>query len=84
MHWVDMQYLILPNMAHGESHAAAGEHSFSHSVGEWLHWITWVDAATLLGVVSIVTGLVIGQVRKNNLVPVRDPRLAESLHFHNI
>jgi len=31
-----------------------------------------------------VAGFVIGQVRKHNLVPVRDPRLAESLHFHNI
>ena len=84
MHWVDMQYLILPNMGHGEAHAAGGEHSFAHSVSEYLHGITWIDAATLLGVVSLVAGFVIGQVRKHNLVPVRDPRLAESLHFHNI
>jgi hypothetical protein len=32
----------------------------------------------------LVAGIAILFVRKNNLVPLRDPRLSETLHFQNI
>jgi hypothetical protein len=61
-----------------------------------LHWIvmpvlhehgvhlSWLDATTLLGVFAIFIGLVLRNVRSTPLVPLRDPRLRESLHFRNV
>ncbi|MCA8976950.1 MAG: quinol:cytochrome C oxidoreductase [Planctomycetes bacterium] len=89
IHCIDMQFLILPSGAsHGEAHAghgeAAGGHvDFGHEFGEYLHTISWADFGCFVGLIAIVTGLTIMNIRKSNLVPVRDPRLAESLHFQN-
>lgn len=91
MHWFDMQYLILPNQGHGaESAAPAAEvvdrslfGPFAQDLGHWASHLHWMDFATLLGMVALVTGLVLMNVRKHNLVPVRDPRLNESLAFLN-
>ena len=90
IHCIDMQYLILPNAGHGahagtEHTAEHGHdaHGFSAQLGEYLHNVHWTDFACFVGVLSILAGLVVMNVRKTNLVPVRDPKLAESLHFEN-
>lgn len=70
MHWFDMQYLVLPNMAH------EGGHGGFHP--------TWIDATALIGMLALVIGLTIRNMARSPLVPERDPRLAESVHFHNI
>ncbi len=61
-----------------------------------LHWIvmptlhhhgvhlSWVDFATLIGLVGLLLGVVLRNIESTPLVPERDPRLVESLHFHNI
>ncbi|MFN7669538.1 MAG: hypothetical protein ACK5S5_03760 [Planctomycetota bacterium] len=87
IHGMDMQYLILPNLGHGEAAAPAGEvaHAdFAHAFGEYLHTIGWADFGCYVGLLALLGGFVLLNVRRTNLVPVRDPRLAESLHFHNI
>jgi hypothetical protein len=87
IHGMDMQYLILPNLGHGETAAPAGEvaHAdFAHAFGEYLHTIGWADFGCYVGLLALLGGFVLLNVRRTNLVPVRDPRLAESLHFHNI
>ena len=93
IHCFDMQFLILPTMGHGGGeHAAAGaEHApltgfagFTAGFGEYLHHADWADFGCFVGMLSIVAGLVLFNIRRTNLVPVRDPRLAESLHFQNI
>jgi hypothetical protein len=87
IHGMDMQYLILPNLGHGETAAPAGEAAhadFAHAFGEYLHTIGWADFGCYVGLLALLGGFVLLNVRRTNLVPVRDPRLAESLHFHNI
>jgi hypothetical protein len=100
IHWIDMQYLILPSAGHGDAHGAdgaahAGAHAdpalaiqdgferFPHEFSVWLHGMHWTDAACFVGVLAIVAGIAILNIRKANLVPLRDPRLAEALHFQN-
>ncbi|HEX5052620.1 MAG TPA: quinol:cytochrome C oxidoreductase [Planctomycetota bacterium] len=95
IHCIDMQYLILPTAdhghaaaghgeaAHGAGEAAAGVSGFSHQFGEYLHQVHWADFGCFLGMLAIVTALTILNVRKTNLIAMRDPRLAEGLHFQN-
>lgn len=89
IHCIDMQFLILPNAGHGHSHgaegAAHGDHTgFSAQFGEYLHGLSWMDFGCFVGLLAVLAGLTIRNIRNTNLVPVRDPRLAESLHFVNI
>jgi hypothetical protein len=102
IHWIDMQYLVIPNAmtahgAHGAGEHAAAEHApvaltegghflfghFSHNLGVWMHGITVHDVLCYAGMLSLVAGITLIFVRRNNLVPTRDPRLAEALHFQN-
>ncbi len=81
---------------HGGAHAehatsATGAHAadgavarFTHSFGDYLHQIDWADFGCFVGMMAIVAGLTLFNIRRTNLVPVRDPRLAESLHFTNV
>lgn len=99
IHWVDMNYLVLPNFhgAHGEqtgdhaAHAvdpttltAAGHPPFGHDLDLWLHNMNLHDGLCYVGMLCLVAGITLMFVRKNNLVPLRDPRLPETLSFQNI
>jgi len=44
----------------------------------------WVDYVLLLGLLGIFLGLTLRGIGKTNLIPVRDPKLRESLKFTNI
>ncbi len=73
---------------------AAGYMLVMHAID--LHWIvmptlhahglhlSWLDFTTLLGVFALFLVLVLRNIQSTPLVPERDPRLAESLHFRNI
>lgn len=93
MHWIDMQYLILPNAG---SHAAEAEHAsltampdtslfghFSHDLPMWLGNLYWFDFTNLIGMFMLLCGMTLFYIRNTNLVPTRDPRLVESLSFQN-
>jgi hypothetical protein len=100
IHWIDMQYLVIPNSMHGHGHGA-GEHAvqhaeaaltegghplfghFTHNLGVWMHGVTVHDVLCYAGMLSLVAGITVWLVRANNLLPTRDPRLAEALHFQN-
>jgi hypothetical protein len=87
IHCVDMQFLILPTAGgheHGAGDHAAHAGGFLHGLGEYLHARSWGDFGCFVGLLSLLGAVVLMNVRRTNLVPVRDPRLAESLHFHNI
>lgn len=74
MHWIDMQYLIMPNMAANE--AATAE-------GTWFSHLSWLDATTMIGMLALITGLAVAGIRRVPVLPQRDPRLRESLDFEN-
>jgi hypothetical protein len=57
---------------------------FPHDISTYLHNVHWQDFGCFLGLLAIIAGLTVMNIRKTNLLPVRDPRLAESLHFTNI
>ena len=68
MHWMDMHYQVMPNAHLHEGHFG-------------LHWL---DFTTLIGMFCIFLGLTIRSMGTADLIPVRDPKLRESLKFHNI
>ena len=73
MHWLDMQYQIQPALLP----QAAGH--------EWSNWnLHWMDVTALVGIFGLVLAFTVRRIAANPLVPVRDPRLPESIHFHNI
>jgi len=88
IHNVDMQFLVLPGA--GEAHASAGEHGaaaghgFAAQLSGYLHQLSWMDFGCFLGLLALVAGLTLWNVRRHPLLPVRDPRLSESLQFVNL
>lgn len=73
MHWVDMAFLVVPNW-----HPTGDGH---HEPGFHLHLL---DVTCLLGIGALIAGATLASLRRTPLVPERDPRLAESLHFNNV
>lgn len=97
IHCIEMQYLILPSGlgGHGGDHGgdggaaaidATGEHAhgFGAQLGEYLHTISWADFGCFAGLLCLIAGFTLLNVRRSNLIPLRDPRLREGLNFHNI
>lgn len=96
IHCFDMQFLILPTAAHDHAAAATGGHGegvataietglarFPHDLGVYMHNVKWADFGCFFGLLFALAGLTLLNVRRANLVPLRDPRLAEALHFQN-
>ena len=96
VHCMDMQFLILPSGMHG--HAAAGgdggalaaiaeggaaHASFGEQLGDYFHTISWADYGCFIGLLMVMAGLTLLNVRRTNLIPLRDPRLSESINFQN-
>ncbi|MBL8752897.1 MAG: hypothetical protein JNK15_06305 [Planctomycetes bacterium] len=84
IHCIDMQFLILPNNSHAPADAGAAADHHVEGIGAYLSHLHWADFGCFVGVLALVLGFVLWNVRRANLLPVRDPRLAESLHFQNI
>ena len=68
MHWVDLNWMVMPNFSHGE-HA-----SVFHPV----------DISCFLGVGALVCAMALKVASSVSLVPERDPLLGESLAFENM
>lgn len=73
MHWADMYYLIVP--------AIAGVHKHG---SEEVVPLCLTDPLSVIGIGAIFVGAIFMGMRKNALVPLKDPRLHESLAFENI
>ena len=71
MHWVDMFYLVMPSMyEHG---------SYDQNVLP----LSLMDPLCMIGVGAIFVGALAMGMRGSYLVPLKDPRLHESLAFEN-
>lgn len=82
--WLDLYWLIMPeipgNIAKFGRYSelvAANAATPSH-LGDPVNWIL------LAGMLSLIGGFTLMRLREHPLVCRRDPRLNESLHFHNI
>ncbi|MCA8943808.1 MAG: quinol:cytochrome C oxidoreductase [Planctomycetes bacterium] len=71
MHWIDMQYLIMPVHQQDTASATGLEFGFDH-------------IASFVGLLFLFLGWTLRTTSSTPLVPERDPRLRESLKFHNI
>ncbi len=70
--------------AAADGHAGAGAiMQFASGFGDYLHQVGWADFGCFAALLAIATGATLFHVRRSNLVPLRDPRLAESLRFQN-
>jgi len=96
VHCIDMQFLILPSGMHGHGEGEGGDggslaavadghagDSFGAQIGEYFHTISWADYGCYIGLLLIMAGVTLFNVRRSNLIPLRDPRLSESLNFEN-
>ena len=90
MHVFDMQFIILPSglSGHGEAHGGDGGamlldgHEAAHHAS-YGSTVCWADFGCYFGIVAIVAGITLLNIRRTNLIPLRDPRLRESLNFQN-
>ncbi len=74
LHWIDIYYLVGPRAHHlhtGEAHTAHAN-------------LQWTDLTLLVGLGGLFASIVYFQLRRAALLPVRDPRLNESLTFENL
>jgi hypothetical protein len=46
--------------------------------------LTWTDISAVVGVFGLFVAMALKNIIATPLIPERDPRLAESLHFHNV
>ena len=69
MHYVDVYFMIMPEAKAGNAGGVIGVCS---------------SVLCVAGMVSLLTGLVMGLAQQNRVVAVGDPRLGESIAFENI
>ena len=74
MHWVDMFYLVMPSL-YEHKHAGYDVASLPLSI---------MDLLCMVGVGGIFIGAMAMGMRGSFLVPMKDPRLNESLAFENM
>jgi hypothetical protein len=72
MHFVDWYWMIMPNFGHGKPH-----------VGAEFHFTAW-DIVGWLGPALLLFAVVLWQMAKGPLYPIRDPRIRESMRSENI
>lgn len=96
VHCLDMQFLILPSGMHGHVAGLGGDggavaavadgaahDGFSEQLSAYFGTISWADYGCFIGLLMVMAGLTLLNVRRCNLIPLRDPRLSESINFEN-
>jgi hypothetical protein len=76
MEFVDMYWLIQPVLAHHHAIAPGGDHHMTMHLGS-------LDGLTWLGMFGVFLGTFTFALGRSALVPVNDPRIAESVKFEN-
>ncbi|MEE9385577.1 MAG: hypothetical protein V3V08_19380 [Nannocystaceae bacterium] len=82
--FLDIYWLVQPAHAH---HAAAAAHAAdNHHLAHWYETVipfNEVDMLALVGFLGVVAMMFGISMKGRPLVPINDPRLAESVHFQN-
>jgi hypothetical protein len=73
VHWIDLYYLVIPQA-----------HHFHGEVPGAVSPLHVTDLSLLVGLGGLFVWAAVRLMRRAALLPVRDPRLAESLTFENI
>ncbi|MEP0545388.1 MAG: hypothetical protein ABJF88_00490 [Rhodothermales bacterium] len=73
MHWVDLWWLIKPNL-----YVATDNEAYAHAA------LTWTDITLWLGMVGVFTGATLWRASRHSITPYNDPYYAFSLRFQNV
>jgi len=88
-HWIDFFQMIKPGIWQGlKDHAAHAAHDAGHHGAEisnfmmGFHFPGLLEVGTFLGFLGLFLYFVFSRMAKASLLPVNDPYLPESLHYH--
>ena len=92
VHFIDIYWLVMPTIPEGLATAAsydalAQQYQDAHDQGQPLAAsLSWhlLDLTTLVGLAGLFVAGTAYRLRRCALIPIRDPRLHESLAFENI
>jgi hypothetical protein len=73
MHWVDLWWLIKPNL-----YVATGNEAYQHAA------LAWTDITLWLGFVGLFAGATIWRASRHSTTPYNDPYFNFSLRFQNV
>jgi len=84
-HWIDFFQMIKPGIWESLSHAAHGSGGDHAEVADFMmgfHFPGLLEVGTFLGFLGLFLYFVFSRMAKASLIPVNDPYLPESLHYH--
>ena len=73
MHWIDLWWLIKPNL-----YIATGNEAYEHAAFYWTDFTLW------LGMAGVFAGATIWRASRHSTTPYNDPYYAFSLRYHNV
>ena len=73
MHWVDLWWLIKPNL-----YLATRDEAYQHAA------LTWTDFTLWLGMMGVFVGATLWRASRHSVTPYNDPYYAFSLRFQNV
>lgn len=85
VHWFDVAYMVLPEVQPAllPGYQSFGPEGVSISAAAFLLNLL-IDLSMLVGIGGLVVAAFVGTAAGHALVPLKDPRLEESLAFHNV
>lgn len=83
-HYVDLYWLVMPEIPHDLGSFAKYSELSAKYADTPTHFSNPVNFLLVFGVVGAVVAGTIGTLAKAALIPVKDPRLGESLRFENM
>ena len=84
-HWIDFFQMIKPGIWESLSHAAHGHGGGHGELPNFMlgfHFPGLLEVGTFLGFLGLFLYFVFSRMAKASLLPVNDPYLPESLHYH--
>ncbi len=73
MHWIDLWWLIRPNL-----YLATGNEAYAHAA------IAWTDIALFVGMFGLYLGATLWRASRHSITPYNDPYFDFSLRFQNV
>ncbi|MEC9092165.1 MAG: quinol:cytochrome C oxidoreductase [Planctomycetota bacterium] len=78
VHWLDHYWLVMPQFgADPSGHITANSHQGPSAIAFFF------DVILAIGMIGLYLGMVFYMARGKSLIPVKDPRLVESMNFKN-
>lgn len=82
--WFDVYYLVIPTVPHDLGEFATYREFADKYVGESTNLANPVNWTMLVGMLALLGAGTLAAARRHPLLAKRDPRLADSLAFHNM